>query len=117
MVRAALTLLSAPYVALQQYFSHRRLVIYNFTTSSIKLKLGLQKGERLLIATHMDRSNHLAKIYNRCYALQCLLPTSPSCAKVLGANMFVEANPHVLTFFHPKHTGQCTSGVPLMPIV
>jgi hypothetical protein len=33
----------AQYVTLQQYFSHPRLVIYFFTTSPIKLKLGLQK--------------------------------------------------------------------------
>jgi hypothetical protein len=33
----------AQYVALQQYFSHPRLVIYSFTTSPIKLELGLQK--------------------------------------------------------------------------
>jgi hypothetical protein len=33
----------AQYVALQQYFSHPRLVICFFTTSPIKVKLGLQK--------------------------------------------------------------------------
>jgi hypothetical protein len=41
----------AQYVTLQKYFSHPSLVIYFFPTSPIRLKLGLQTGGRLLIAT------------------------------------------------------------------
>jgi len=36
------------------------LVIYFYPTPLIKLKLRLQTGGRLLIATHLDQSNHLA---------------------------------------------------------
>jgi hypothetical protein len=48
------------YVTLQKYFSHPSIVIYFFPTPPIKLKLGLQMGGRLLIATHLDQSNYLA---------------------------------------------------------
>jgi hypothetical protein len=41
----------AQYVALQQYFLHPRLVIYFFQISSY---IGIAKGERLLITTHLD---------------------------------------------------------------
>jgi hypothetical protein len=42
----------APYMILQNYFSHPSLVIYFLLLNpTIKLKLGLQIGERLLIAT------------------------------------------------------------------
>jgi hypothetical protein len=47
-------------VTLQKHFSHPSLVIYFFPTPPIKLKLGLQIGGRLLIATHLDQSNFLA---------------------------------------------------------
>jgi hypothetical protein len=46
-------------VTLQKYFSHPSLVIYIFPTLPIKLKLGLQIGGRLLIATHLDQPNYL----------------------------------------------------------
>ncbi len=41
-------------------FSHQIWVIYFFPTSPIKLKLRLQIGGRLIIATHLDQSNYLA---------------------------------------------------------
>jgi hypothetical protein len=53
---------SAQYMAMQKYFSHPCLVIYFFPTPPIKLKLGLQIGGRLLIATHQDQSNYLADV-------------------------------------------------------
>jgi hypothetical protein len=41
--------------------SHIQVFVTNFLpTPSIKLKLGLQVGGRLLIATHLDQSNYLA---------------------------------------------------------
>jgi hypothetical protein len=36
------------------------LVIYFFPTPPIKLEHGLQIGERLIIITHMHKSNYLA---------------------------------------------------------
>jgi hypothetical protein len=45
-------------VALQQYFSHSRLVIYFFPTSPTKT--GTAKDRKLLIATHLNQSNNLA---------------------------------------------------------
>jgi hypothetical protein len=46
-------------MTLQKYFSHPSLVIYFFPTPPVKLKLGLQIGERLLLASQLDQSNHL----------------------------------------------------------
>jgi hypothetical protein len=41
--------------------SHIQVLVTNFfPTQSIKLKLGLEVGGRLLIATHLDQSNYLA---------------------------------------------------------
>jgi hypothetical protein len=51
---------SSQYVTRQKYFSHPSLVIYCLPTPHIKLKLQLQIGGRLLIATHLDQSNYLA---------------------------------------------------------
>jgi hypothetical protein len=49
-------------------------------TPPIKLKLGLQIGERLLIATHLDKSNYLAnlkqKVVNQ-YDLTCVYKRAP----------------------------------------
>jgi hypothetical protein len=50
----------AQYVTLQKYFSYPSLVIYFFRTPPIKLKLVLQIGRRLLIASHLNQSNYLA---------------------------------------------------------
>jgi hypothetical protein len=50
-------------------------------TSPIKLKLRLQKGKRLIIATHLDQSNCLVNWQQQQvlrFALLCLLPTSTS---------------------------------------
>jgi hypothetical protein len=48
-------------VTLQKYFSHPSLVIDIFPTPlMIKLKLGLQIGERLQMAGHLDPSKYLA---------------------------------------------------------
>jgi hypothetical protein len=57
----------AHYVTLQNYFSHPSLVTNSFPTPPIKLKLGLQVGgrllvARLLVATHLDQSNHLGPV-------------------------------------------------------
>jgi hypothetical protein len=41
-------------------FSHQKLVIYFFPTTPIKLKLGLQIGGKLLIATHLDQTKCVA---------------------------------------------------------
>jgi hypothetical protein len=47
----------AQYVTLQKKKNlHANLVIYFFATQHIKLKLGQQIGERLLIANHLDES-------------------------------------------------------------
>jgi hypothetical protein len=51
---------SSQYVTRQKYFSHPSVVIYSFPTPHIKLKLQLQMGGRLVIATHLDQSNYLA---------------------------------------------------------
>ncbi len=93
-------------VALQQYFSHPRLVIYFFPTSPIKTKTGTAKGRRLLIATRLDQSNHLANQQQG--PSLCLLPPSASCAKTLAQNHFTQPNQHVLTFLHAKFAVQCT---------
>jgi hypothetical protein len=48
----------AQYVTLQKSFSH--LTFSFFPTPPIQLKLGLQIGGRLLVATYQDQSNYLA---------------------------------------------------------
>jgi hypothetical protein len=45
----------AQYLTMKNKFSHLSLVIYLFPTSPIKLKLGLQIGGRLLIASHLGK--------------------------------------------------------------
>jgi len=47
-------------VTLQKTFSHPNSVIYVFPMSPLKLKLGLQIGEKQLITTHLHHSNYLA---------------------------------------------------------
>jgi hypothetical protein len=49
----------AQYLALLRYFSHPSFS-YFFPTPPINLKLGLQIGGRLLIATYADQPNDLA---------------------------------------------------------
>jgi hypothetical protein len=49
------------YVTLKKYFSHPSVLLLTFfQPHPIKLKLGLQKGGRLLMATHLDQWNYLA---------------------------------------------------------
>ncbi len=52
------------------------LVIYFFPIAPIKLKLGLQIGGKLLIATHLDQSNYLT---NQQHALGLLWPFISLC--------------------------------------
>jgi len=40
-----------------KYFLHSSLTIYPFPTPPIKLKLGLQRHERLLMTTKLEQSN------------------------------------------------------------
>jgi len=48
-------------ITLQKYFSHPSFsYLPLFPSPPIKLKPGLQIGGRLVIATHLDQSNHLA---------------------------------------------------------
>jgi hypothetical protein len=51
---------SAQYVTLQKYYSHPSSSYLLGKTTPIKLKLGLQIGGRLLIATYLDQLNYLA---------------------------------------------------------
>jgi hypothetical protein len=51
----------AQYVTLSKYFSHPNLVMYSFAIPPIKLKLGQQIGEELLIANHLDQSETLSR--------------------------------------------------------
>jgi hypothetical protein len=46
-------------MTLQKYFSHQKFSYLFFPTPPIKLKLGLQIGVMLLIATHTNQSNYL----------------------------------------------------------
>ncbi len=53
----------ALYVAPQESISlalHQGLIIYFFLNLTHKTETGAAKGWRLLIATHLDQSNHLA---------------------------------------------------------
>jgi len=50
---------NAQYVTQQKYSDIEVLVINFFPTPPLKLKLGLQVGGRLLLATHLNQSNHL----------------------------------------------------------
>jgi hypothetical protein len=83
-----------------------------FPTPCIKLKLGLQIGGRLLIATHLDQSNYLT---NQQQVLVLAVPfTSLSkLCKMLGQNRFAEPNQHVLTFLHPILICRVTDWAPV----
>jgi hypothetical protein len=51
----------AQYVSFAKIFLASKIsYLLSFPTPPIKLKLGLQTGERLLTATHLDQSNYLA---------------------------------------------------------
>ncbi len=95
------------------FFSHPSLVIYIFLTPPIKLKLGLQKGRRLLRGNHRlvpiikisqlesgisSQIIFITLFFGKCWALLCLSPASAAnCAKMLGQNHFGKLNWHVLT--------------------
>ncbi len=84
-------------MSLQKYFSHASLVLYFFPTPPIKLKLGLQIGGRLLIATHLDQSNYLA---NQQQVLGFAMPftTRSTEYKIAGPKPFAEPNQHAFDF-------------------
>jgi hypothetical protein len=66
-----------------------------------KIETGTTKGKRILTATHLDQSNHLA---NQQQVLGFALPfasLSIMC-KNAGPKLFANPNQHVLTFLHPK---------------
>ncbi len=104
-------------MTLQNYFSHPSLVIYFLATPSIKLKLGQRKGERLLIANHLDQSlwcaNHepWAVVVVRSYLLHSFLQVrrvvapfllaTAMCTIMRSQNHFLEPNRHTLDFLHP----------------
>jgi hypothetical protein len=74
-------------------------------------KIETTKGGRLLIASHLDESKHVAN-------QQKLLGFAVSFAsfKMLGQSHFAGPNLHALTFLHAKFAVQCTGGVALMMI-
>ncbi len=78
-----------------------------------KTETGTAKGGRLLIATHLDQSNHLT---NQQQVLGVAVPFASLSilCKNVGTNHFAEPNQHALIFLHPKFAVQCTSGVALM---
>jgi hypothetical protein len=82
-------------VSLQKYFSHASLVLYFFPAPPIKLKLGLQIGGRLLIATHLDQSNYLA---NQQQVLGFAMPftTLSTVCKIDGPKSFAEPDQHAI---------------------
>ncbi len=52
--------IAAQYTTLHEYFSHPSSVFFVFfPTAAIKLKLGLQIGGRILMATDVDGSNYV----------------------------------------------------------
>jgi len=91
-------------VALQQYFSYPRLIIYFFLTLPIKLKPA--KGGKVIIANHMDQSNHLA---NQQHMLGFVMPFASLRHNVKNAG----SNAEPKTFLHPNITIQCNGEVAL----
>jgi len=47
-------------MALQEYFSQSKISYLLFPNLTHKTEIGTRKGGRLLIATHLGQSNHLA---------------------------------------------------------
>jgi hypothetical protein len=98
-----------------KYFSHASLVIYFLVTQPMKLKLGHQIGEELLIKkppgqiSTMGQSETLNSsqiifitlFFCRCTALLRLLLATANCAIMLSKNYFPKPNRYVLTFLHP----------------
>jgi hypothetical protein len=50
----------APPMALQEYFLQSKISYLLSSNLTHKTEIGTRKGGRLLIATHLDQSNHLA---------------------------------------------------------
>ncbi len=96
----------------QQYFSHPRLVIYFFPAPSIELKLGIAKGGRLLTATHLDESNHVA---NQQQVLDRTCSFNQPVQKCWAKTILPSKKPACFDFSSSKIccTGWCTSGVAL----
>jgi hypothetical protein len=70
-----------------------------FPTLAIKLKLGLQIGGKIRIATHLDHSNYLAN-QQRVLGFAVPFTSLSKLCKMLGQNHFVEPNWPVLAFLH-----------------
>jgi hypothetical protein len=111
----------ARYVTLQKWFSHANLVIYSFATQHIKLKLGQQIGERLLIANHLDESlwwanqRHWAAVKSiLCYCFgQVAFHSHHKACNYAEPNYFPDPNRHVSTFLHPILLSRITYSAPL----
>jgi hypothetical protein len=89
-------------------------VIYFFSTSPIRLKLGLQKVGRLLIATYVDQSKHLAN-HQQVFGFAVPFASLSILCKNVGPKPFAESNQHVFTFLRSKFVVQCTGVVALSP--
>jgi len=110
------------------YFSHPSLVIYFSATPQVKLKVGHQIGERLLIANHLEQSlwltnqKHSAAI--RSYLLHSwrrpllrLLQATANYIIIMSQNYFPDPNRHIsrifYLFLHPILLFKITWCVPL----
>jgi hypothetical protein len=87
------------YVALQEYFSHPRLVIYFFLNLTHKTETWTPKGERPNSTSNPhDQSKYLT---NQQQVLGVSLPFASLfiLCKMFGGNHFAEPSPHVLTLY------------------
>jgi hypothetical protein len=110
MVRAA-----AP-IALQEHFSQSKISYLLFPNLTHKTEIGTRKGGRLLIATHLHQSNHLAnqqQVLGFARISLNILCKNTGHAKLVGQNYFAEPNQRCLTFLHQKLFVQCTGRVAL----
>ncbi len=111
---------SAQCMTLPNYFSHPSLVIYFSPTPPIKVRLGLQRGGRLLNSNSkppwpifmIDQSKggisssqiiFITLFYSRCWRLCSVLnqPQQTRLRKNAGPNQFCWAKPTCFDFFHP----------------
>jgi hypothetical protein len=94
-------------MALQEYFSQSNKSYLFFPNLTHKTEIGTRKGGRLLIATHLDQSNHLA---NQQQVLGFALPfaslnipcKNAGHAKIVGQSYFAEPNQHCSDFSSSK---------------
>jgi hypothetical protein len=105
-------------MALQEHFSQSKISYLLFPNLTHKTEIGTRKGGRLLIATHLHQSNHLANQqqvlgFAMPFASLNILCKNTGHAKLVGQNYFAEANQHCLTFLHRKLFVQCTGRVAL----